>query len=206
MPGAQRGMAAALIVAVALANVAQPYPTVAPLHHIPTVLLILAAPPLLARFPLSNRSVAAIVAFFLLHTLAGRYTYSNVPYDAWSHARTGASISGMFGLERNGFDRLVHLCFGLLWVAPFAEAMRRHAGLGERFSLWMALLFVGAIGAAYEVFEWMFTLFVAPGMADDYNGQQGDPWDAQKDMAIAMLGAAVAALWIRRCRGRDGIA
>jgi putative membrane protein len=198
LPPRQSAMLIVLAVAVALANVNQPYPQIAPLQHIPTVLLILAAPPLLARWPLSNAAVGALLVFWLLHTLGGRYTYSNVPYDSWAHALTGHTISEALGMSRNGYDRLVHFAFGLCWVPPYAEAMQRHAGIGRRNSAWTAILFVGAASAFYEVFEWLLTMLVAPELADDYNGQQGDVWDAQKDMAIAMAGAVIAALWPRR--------
>jgi putative membrane protein len=187
-------MLAVLALAVVLANIAQPYPDVAPLQHIPTVLLLLAAPFLLRRWPLSDGAVAAATAFMLLHTLAGRYTYSNVPYDAWAQTLTGHTISAAFGLERNGFDRLVHFMFGILSVPLYAEASQRHGGVSRRAALWNALLFVGAVSAAYEIFEWLLTMVIAPEMAADYNGQQGDPWDAQKDMAMAIVGAILAVI------------
>jgi len=194
LPASQLRMIVALAIAVALANVRQPYPDIAPLQHVPTVLLILAAPWLLRRWPLSDGSVGCILAFFLLHTLAGRYTYSNVPYDAWGRALLGVSIDRMFGLVRNGFDRLVHLSFGLLAIRPFAEAARRHGGMGRKAAIVSAFLFVGAVSALYEIFEWLLTIVVAPGMADEYNGQQGDMWDSQKDMAIALVGASIVSL------------
>jgi putative membrane protein len=53
----------------------------------------------------------------------------------------------------------------------------------------MALLWVLSISALYEMFEWLLTLAVAGADADAYNGQQGDMWDPQKDMALAALGA-----------------
>ncbi len=198
LPRRQLAAFVILAVAVALANIRQPYPEIAPLQHVPTVLLILSGPWLLARWPLSNEAVGGLLFFWVLHTLGGRYTYSNVPYDEWSRALTGHTISATFGLTRNGYDRLVHLAFGLLWVAPFGEAMRRHARMGWRASLWTAFLFVGAVSALYEIFEWLLTVVLAPGMADDYNGQQGDVWDSQKDMATAIFGAAIAALWQSR--------
>jgi len=54
----------------------------------------------------------------------------------------------------------------------------------------------------YEVFEWVLSLALSPEQADAYNGQQGDFWDAQKDMALAMLGAIVMILArrIKACR------
>ena len=195
MPRAQLWMLVLLAFAVLLANVRQPFPAEAPLQHIPTVILLIAAPSLLRRWPLSSRSIACLFLFLLLHTLGGRYTYSNVPYDHWSVLLTGHDITGTFGFGRNQYDRLVHLAFGLLFVGPVSEGARRHAGFGPRAALWTAWLFVGAVSALYEIFEWLLTILVAPGMADQYNGQQGDAWDSQKDMALAMCGAAIAVGW-----------
>ena len=193
LPASQLRMIVALVIALVLANVRQPYPDIAPLQHIPTVVLILAAPLLLRRWPLSDGSVACVLAFFLLHTLAGRYTYSNLPYDAWGRALLGVSIDRAFGLVRNDFDRIVHLSFGLFAIRPFAEVARRHGGMGRKGAIVSGLLFVGAVSALYEIFEWLLTIALAPGMADEYNGQQGDMWDSQKDMAIALFGGAVVA-------------
>jgi putative membrane protein len=196
-------MIVVLAIAVVLANVRQPYPDIAPLQHIPTLLLILAAPALLRRWPLSNGSVGCVLAFFLLHTLAGRYTYSNVPYEAWGRALLGVSIDKTFGLVRNDFDRLVHLSFGLFAIRPFAEAARRYGGMGPKAAILSGFLFVGAISALYEIFEWLITIVLAPGMADEYNGQQGDVWDSQKDMAIALVGGALASSWMLMREARD---
>jgi len=194
LPRAQAAMVVLLALAVALANVRQPYPEIAPLQHVPTVLAILVAPLVLRRWPLSDGAVGCVFAFLLLHTLAGRYTYSNIPYDAWGQKVLGFSIDRSLGLTRNNFDRLVHLAFGLLAIRPYAEAAGRHGGMGRRGAIVSAWLFVGAVSALYEVFEWSLTMLVAPDMADDYNGQQGDPWDAQKDMACAMAGGLLVAL------------
>ena len=110
LPLRQRWMIALLLVAVALANIAQPYPDLAPLQHGPTVLLLLAAPWLLRRWPLSDRAVMCIALFLFLHTLGARYIYSYVPYDDWARMLVGRDISTVFGLHRNGYDRLVHGC------------------------------------------------------------------------------------------------
>jgi len=88
----------------------------------------------------------------------------------------------------------------LLAVPPVAEATMRYGGAGRRLALWSAFLFVCGASALYEVFEWLLTIVLAPAMADDYNGQQGDAWDAQKDMAMAILGASVSILAARRGR------
>lgn len=78
--------------------------------------------------------------------------------------------------------------------------MERRIGIGRRTSLWTAFLFVGAFSAVYEVFEWLLTMVLAPEMATEYNGQQGDLWDPQKDMAIAIIGAALSSIWLSRAR------
>lgn len=198
LPLPQFWMILALAVAVALANVAQPYPDIAPLQHIPTLVLILVAPALLRRWPLSNASTGCILAFLLLHTLAGRYTYSNVPYDLWGRTVFGVSIDHAFDLKRNNFDRVVHLSFGLLSVVPFTELATRYGGMTRRPAILSAFLFVGAVSAIYEIFEWLLTMVLAPGQAEEYNGQQGDMWDSQKDMAVAIIGAALTCAGMTR--------
>jgi putative membrane protein len=54
-----------------------------------------------------------------------------------------------------------------------------------------------AASLLYELFEWVLALVLSPQSAEAYNGQQGDMFDAQKDMALAMLGGILAlpALW-----------
>lgn len=183
-----------LAAALTLAQMNQPYPSVAPLHHIPTLVLILAAPWLLRRWPISDTALGCIVGFFLLHTLGGRYTYSNVPYEEWWHTFTGGDLSALTGTTRNHYDRLVHLFFGILSVRPVVE-VRRLEGGSRRGGLWAALAFVLAGSCLYEIFEWGLAMTLAGNMADDYNGQQGDMWDAQKDMALAALGALIGIGW-----------
>lgn len=194
LPAAQRWMLILLAVAVALANVDAPIPYISPLHHAPTVALILAAPALLRRWPLTDGAVAYIFVFFLLHTIGGRYTYTYVPYDDWSQALFGFRLSETFGWTRNHYDRLVHLAFGLLAILPVAEWQARYGGLSRRQAIASAIGFVLAVSALYEIFEWVITLVAAGATVENYNGQQGDVWDPQKDMALALLGAVIGAL------------
>lgn len=193
LPGRQRLMLAGLAILLVLVQVGQPFPRTAPLHHLPTLALLLAAPFLLRRRPLSDKALACVVLFFVLHTIGGRYTYTNVPYDAWARTLSGHTLSELFGWSRNHYDRLVHFGYGLLAVLPLREALRRHAGLGRRTSLYFAVESVLAVSALYEIFEWLLTLTMEGSLATAYNGQQGDLWDAQKDMALAALGALLAA-------------
>ncbi|MEO5773892.1 MAG: DUF2238 domain-containing protein [Sphingomicrobium sp.] len=202
LPRAQRWMIGALAALLLLVQIRQPFPDVAPLHHIPTLVLLLAVPFLLRLRPMSNAAVGCVVLFFVLHTIGGRYTYSSVPYDRWSEALFGISISEIFGFDRNHYDRLVHLSYGLLAVPPTLEFLQRHVGVARRVALYIAIESVIAVSAVYELFEWFLSIVLAGPMAADYNGQQGDMWDAQKDMALAAIGAIVSAaiLSVRRWR------
>ncbi len=162
---------------------------------------MLATPWLLRRWPLSTSSVACIWLFLLLHTLGARWIYSYVPYDDWARALSGHDISSLFGTTRNGYDRLVHCGFGALLTAPIAEIARRHGGMSVRWSLAFAFAAIGLGSALYEIFEWLLTIMAAGETAGYYNGQQGDVWDAQKDMAAAQVGSALALITLLRRRG-----
>lgn len=201
IPIVQRRMVMTLLTAIGLANIAQPYPDLAPLQHGPTVALTLAAPWLLRRWPLSTSAVACIWLFLLLHTLGARWIYSYVPYDDWARAVSGHDLSSLFGTTRNGYDRLVHLSFGALLTLPVAEFARRHGALPWGWSLCFAFASIGLGSALYEIFEWLLTIMAAGETADYYNGQQGDVWDAQKDMAAAQAGSALALIALLRRRG-----
>lgn len=197
LPAAQRNALFALLLLVGLVNIDQPFPEVAPLHHVPTLALVLSAPWWLRRWPLSTPALMCLVAFFALHSIGARWTYSNVPYDDWLRLLTGADTRDAFGWSRNHYDRLVHIAFGALlmpatctWLSVLAARRGVIAGAG-------AILLL-AFGGAYEIFEWLLTLVMDPAVADAYNGQQGDMWDAQKDMALGLAGSLVAGLWLAR--------
>ena len=190
-------MLGALLALLVLVQIDQPYPAVAPLHHIPTVILLLASPVILRRWPISNGAVACIVLFFVLHTIGGRYTYTSVPYDQWTRSLFGTSFNEFFGLKRNHYDRLVHFSYGLLAVMPTREFLERHLKISPRIALYIAVESVIAVSAIYELFEWFLSIVLAGPLAADYNGQQGDMWDAQKDMGLAAVGALISALVLR---------
>ncbi len=196
MPNGQRLMLALVGLAALLSLVNSPYPDLAPLQNIPTLFILAGIACALRVWPLPTSAVACLTIFLLLHTLGGRYAYSYVPYDAWIQALGLPSPSSIFGLHRNGYDRLVHLVFGLLFVHPISAWLTRHWSVRPILAIYVAVEFVLAGSAIYEIFEWLLTLVVAGPAADQYNGQQGDIWDAQKDMACAATGAVVAALWL----------
>lgn len=201
LPGIQQGLLL-LTAAGALASLINgPYPQLAPLQNLPTLAVLGGLWLALRRWSLPTGAVACICGFLLLHTLGGRYIYSFVPYDQWFAAMGLPTPKELFGLQRNGYDRLVHFSFGLLLAYPFAAALRLHLGVRPVIAAYVAIEFVLATSALYEIFEWGLTLMLAGAEAEAYNGQQGDMWDAQKDMACAGLGALLTALVLwRRAR------
>ncbi|MGE4305842.1 MAG: DUF2238 domain-containing protein [Novosphingobium sp.] len=182
-----------------------PYPRLAPLQNLPTLAVVAAIAVALRRWPMPTSAVMSICLFLLLHTIGGRHIYSNVPYEAWAQAVGLPSPDKALGLTRNSWDRLVHLSFGLCWVHPVATWLARHKRLTMALATYIAVEFVIAGSALYEIFEWLLTVLMAGPDALAYNGQQGDPWDPQKDMALATLGAVLAAIALRfRARLRRG--
>jgi len=175
-----------------------------PLHHVPTVLGIIALFVVARQHAISNRAALSIHVFIWLHILGARYIYSFVPYDEWCVAFFGFSWSEQLAWERNHYDRLVHFAYGALSTVPQTEVLARRYQLSTMAALVASLLLVMAGSAVYEVLEWMLAVVAAPDWADRYNGQQGDLWDAQKDMALAGLGALsmsgvilLASIWRR---------
>lgn len=198
IPARQAAMLAAIIAAMPLSIWAAIYPTNTWLQVGPVALAAVFVPALLRRWPISNGVAGCVTAFILLHLFAATWSYSFVPYDGWVRSLSGVDLHAALGWQRNMFDRLVHLLFGVLVVPVVSEVAVRHDGCSHRHALALAILAVLAVSCLYEVFEWALTMTLAPADAGAYNGEQGDPFDSQKDMAIAGFGSLLALPWARR--------
>jgi len=132
-------------------------------------------------FPLSDLSYLLITAFLTLHAIGAHYTYSDVPFGFW--------LQHTLGFARNPFDRIVHFSFGLLLAYPIREVFLRVANARGFWAYYLPLDVTLAFSALYEIMEMVIATMVAPGTGDAWLGTQGDVWDAQKDMAMAGLGA-----------------
>ncbi|MGB3120285.1 MAG: DUF2238 domain-containing protein [Verrucomicrobiales bacterium] len=160
--------------------------------------LVLAAIPVLwaiyRKLPFTRLSWTLVFLFYYLHELGAHYTYSNVPYDAWWQSLFGRSLNEMMGWERNHFDRLVHFLYGLLLAYPVREIFLSLARARGFWGYFLPLDLVLSSSALYELFEWAAAEIFAGDIGVAYVGAQGDFWDAQKDMALAMAGALIALL------------
>jgi putative membrane protein len=192
----ERTLFALLLVAALTSCVKAPFPEQMYLQHLPTAVAIVLLPFVARGRILSSTAFACVIAFLLLHVLGARYIYSYVPYDAWAERLLGVNISERFAFRRNHFDRVVHFAFGLLWVRPVWEILTRRFKVPPRFGFYASVEFVLAFSLVYELFEWALTMVLSPEDAGAYNGEQGDIWDAHRDMSFALLGSLLGlAVW-----------
>ncbi len=124
--------------------------------------------------------------------MAPHYTYSEVPYYAWFRGLTGGSLNQAMGWERNHFDRLVHLSYGLLLAYPIREVFLRVVDARGFWGYFLPLDVTMSTSMIFELFEWAVAERVGGELGMAYLGTQGDVWDAHKDMALASLGALIA--------------
>lgn len=157
-----------------------------------TLLAVIALAASQRALPLSRLSYGLIFLFLCLHTVGSHYTYSLVPYDAWSRALFGRSLDAALGWDRNNYDRLVHLSYGLLLAYPMREVVLRVGLLRGFWGYFLPLDVTMSTSMIYELIEWGAAVAFGGELGAAFLGSQGDPWDAQKDMALASLGALIA--------------
>ncbi|MBA3849773.1 MAG: DUF2238 domain-containing protein [Opitutus sp.] len=145
-----------------------------------------------ARAPLSRTNYVLILLFLGLHEVGAHTTFAEVPYDDWSRHLFGVSLNAVLGWERNHYDRLVHLCYGLLITLPMQETIElRLGGLRGFARYFIVWIFILATSSAYELIEWAAALVFGGDLGQAYLGTQGDVWDSHKDTGLAVLGATV---------------
>ncbi|HYO24962.1 MAG TPA: DUF2238 domain-containing protein [Lacipirellulaceae bacterium] len=194
----QTSLLAATALLLAASLVRAPYPREQWLQHAPTVAAMAGLAWAARRRWMADRAFACVVAMLGLHIAGARWIYSYVPYEQFCDALVGSGPHEWFAWKRNHYDRLVHFAYGALATGPIAEALHRHARQSWPWALLSAIGAVAAASALYEIFEWLLSVIAAPEFAEHYNGQQGDAWDAQKDMALAIAASLAAAAWLAR--------
>jgi putative membrane protein len=138
------------------------------------------------RLRFSDFAYACICVFLLLHEIGAHYTYSLVPYDEWWRALSGRSLHETLGWSRN-----------LMMPAALELFAARAPGQGPW--RWLpALAFLWSHSVVYELVEWCAALLFGGDLGVAYLGTQGDVWDAQKDMALALSGSACGLVFVGR--------
>lgn len=141
------------------------------------------------KFPLTNLSYLLILIHAVILMVGGHYTYAEVPVFNW--------LRDTFDLSRNYYDRLGHLAQGFVPAMIAREILIRNNVI--KTSVWLFFIVCCiclAISACYEFIEWWVA--VASGeSADAFLGTQGDVWDTQWDMFLALIGAILAQILLR---------
>ena len=174
----------------------RPYDRVTWLLEVGPVLM--GAPLLIAsyrRFPLTPLLYRLLLLHALILILGGHYTYERVPLGFW--------LQDLLDLSRNHYDRLGHVAQGFIPAILAREILLRLSPLQR--GKWLFFLVVCvclAFSAFYELLEWR-TAAIMGEEADSFLATQGDIWDSQWDMFLALLGAIASQLLLSRLHDRE---
>lgn len=139
-------------------------------------------------FRFSDLSYTLIFLYLLLHMYGSQYQYADNPFGEW--------LKEQINQPRNQYDRIVHLGFGLLLAYPMHEVLLNGLKVRRFFSYLLPMEIILSLSALYELVEWIVAdlVFNDHQRGMDFLGMQGDIWDAQKDIGLALAGAVIAIL------------
>lgn len=136
------------------------------------------------RFPLTPLLYGLIFFHGLILLVGSKYTYARVPMGFW--------VQEMLGWERNPYDRLGHFVQGFVPVLIAHEIFLRVAKFPPGKWLFFVCICTAAfVSVVYEFIEWWAALILGQG-AEEFLGTQGDEWDTQWDMFLAVVGAIIS--------------
>ena len=160
---------------------------------------VLIALPLLvvtySRFRLTPLLYRLIFLHAVILIIGGYYTYSLTPIGFW--------MQRAFGFARNHYDRIGHLAQGFIPAIAAREVLLRRSPLVRgKWLFFLVTCVCTTVAALYELIEWGTALLAGEG-ATAFLGTQGDPWDAQWDIFLALVGAVSAQLTLNRLHDRN---
>jgi putative membrane protein len=160
--------------------------------------VLIAVPLLVAtreKFPFTTLAYVLICVHGLILMLGGAYTYAEVPAGFW--------FQEWLGLERNPYDRLGHLAQGFIPAIVAREIVIRAFRMAPGgFLFFVVICICLALSAFYELVEWWAALALGQG-AQNFLGTQGDDWDTQWDMFLALVGSIASQLVFSRLHDRE---
>jgi putative membrane protein len=184
------------VLAALIASGIQPYDRATWWMEVAPVLI--AAPILVVthrRYPLTPLLYALIFVHALVLILGGAHTYARVPLGFW--------LQDLLALERNPYDRIGHFMQGFVPAMVAREILLRGRFVaGARMVGFLSVCVALAVSAVYELIEWGAALVLGQG-AEEFLGTQGDAWDTQADMFMALVGAVSALLLLSRLHDRQ---
>ncbi len=147
------------------------------------------------RYPLTSLLYFFIFLHALVLMLGGAYSYARVPL--------GFYLADWLDLSRNPYDKIGHFFQGFVPALVAREILVRGRFVrGRKMLAFVVLSIILAISALYELIEWAAALILGQG-ADEFLGTQGDPWDTQSDMFLALIGGIAALLLFSRPHDRQ---
>ena len=147
------------------------------------------------RFPLTPLAYTLLAIHACILAVGGHYTYAEVPAGYW--------MRDLMGGTRNNYDRLGHLAQGFIPAIVAREILLRTSPLRRgKWLTFLVICFCMALSSFYELVEW-WTAAATGTAADAFLGTQGDPWDTQWDMMLAMIGACLSLLLLSRVHDRQ---
>jgi putative membrane protein len=147
------------------------------------------------RFPLTPLLTVLLCIHAIVLMVGGHYTYAEVPLGFW--------MRDAFHFSRNHYDRIGHFLQGFVPAIVAREILIRRNVVRSRGWLFYIIVSIClAISAAYELLEWSVSLATGS-KADSFLGTQGDVWDTQEDMAMALIGSILAQLFLARLHDRQ---
>ncbi|TGE38677.1 DUF2238 domain-containing protein [Desulfosporosinus fructosivorans] len=142
------------------------------------------------RFRLTNLVYVLILGHAIILVIGGHYTYAEMPFFNW--------LRDTFQLDRNYYDRLGHFVQGFVPAIICREILLYKSPIksGKLLSF-LVISICLAISASYELIEWGVAVTTGSA-ADAFLGTQGDVWDTQWDMFLALCGAVISLLTLQR--------
>lgn len=147
------------------------------------------------KFKLTDISYILVFIFSLILVIGGKYTYALMPL--------GDYVKDLFDLSRNHYDRFGHFFQGVIPAVLAREILIRKMKMpAGKMMFFLCVCVAMFISSSYELIEWI-TAELVEGGAADFLGSQGDIWDAQKDMLMALLGSITVQLIFARTQDKQ---
>jgi putative membrane protein len=188
-------LAAVVIAALVVSGIAPRDRATWWMEVLPAIVALAILIPTWRSYPLTTLLYVLIAAHCLVLIYGGAYTYAHVPL--------GFRLQDLLGTERNPYDKIGHFMQGFV-PAILAREILLRGGYVRRGKM-AAFIFVCiplAFSAFYELIEWWAALAMGQG-ADEFLGTQGDEWDTQSDMLLALIGACSALALLSRLHDRQ---
>ncbi|HRF29807.1 MAG TPA: DUF2238 domain-containing protein [Azonexus sp.] len=195
----ERNLQASLLAIVVVALIASGIAPTDRLTWLMEVAPVLIALPLMIATRRSYPLTLLLTVLIAIHALVliggGAYTYARVPFGFW--------LQDILGTLRNPYDKIGHFMQGFVPAMVAREILLRGDFVrGRRMTAFLCVCVAMAISACYELIEWAAAVALGQG-ADEFLGTQGDVWDTQSDMFMALIGASTALLLLARWHDRQ---